>query len=198
MKDIYEKVFSNKLEIDQFIKSIYTKEPIKDLNDDEIENLRDLLYAKFSHYEYVRNLYEINSLILTRRVPRNIVIYISEARYCFAFEQYNAVYSLSLTILEITLKYLYCIKNTKSLEIIAKKEIPIGDLRNDLCDNDEYLNNEIKRIYDYESDLIHGKKVVSRLEAKNMFHDTLEVIQKLYSQYEPSLLAPNPLIYRPS
>lgn len=55
VKDIYEKFFSDKLEIEQFIKSIDTEEPIEDLNDDEIENQRDLLYAKFSHYEYVKN-----------------------------------------------------------------------------------------------------------------------------------------------
>jgi hypothetical protein len=198
VKDIYKKVFSKKLKIDQIIQSIDTGEPIEDLNDDEIESLSDLLYAKFSHHEYVRNLFEINSLLLTRRVPRNMEIYISEARYCFAFEQYNAVYSLSRTIVEFTLKYLYCIKNKESLEIIAKQKFKIGNLRDDLCDNDEDLNNEIKRIYDYESDLIHGKKVVSRLEAKKIFHDTLDVIQKLYSKYEPASLAPKPLIFKSS
>jgi hypothetical protein len=99
VKDIYEQVFINRLHIDQIIESIDTEEPIDNLNDDEIENLSGLLYSKFSHYEYIKNLYEINSLILTRRVTRNIESYISEARYCYAFEQYNAVYSLCRTIL---------------------------------------------------------------------------------------------------
>jgi hypothetical protein len=29
-----------------------------------------------------------------------------------------------------------------------------------------------------------------------MFHDTLEVIQELYSKYEPSFLAPKPIIFK--
>ena len=77
VKHIYERLYSGKLEIDQIIKSIDTEEPIEDLNDDEIENLSDLLYTKFSHYEYVRNLYEINFLILRTRVPRNLENYVS-------------------------------------------------------------------------------------------------------------------------
>ena len=144
VKEIYEKFSSDKLEIDQFIKSIDTDESIGGLNDDEIENQRDLLYAKFSHYEYVRNLYEINSLILTRKVPRNLEIYISEARYCYAFGQYNAVYSLCRTILEFCLKYLYCIKYKNDLESIAREKFPIGRLGDDLCEHDENLNEEIK------------------------------------------------------
>jgi hypothetical protein len=197
VKDIYEQVFSKRLHIDQIIESIDTEEPIDNLNDDEIENLSDLLYYKFSHYEYIKNLYEINSLILNRRVPRNIESYISEARYCYAFEQYNAVYSLCRTILEISIKYLYCIKEMKDIEYIAKKNFSICNLIKKLCEHFENIKDEIIRIYYYEtSELIHGKKVVGRLEAKNMFHDTLDVIQKLYSKYEPTLLSPKPLTFK--
>jgi hypothetical protein len=197
VKDIYEKVFSDKLQIDQFIKYIDTEAAIEMLNDDEIESQRDLLYSKFSHYEYIKNLYEINALILTRMVPSNLEIYVSEARYCYAYEQYNAVYSLCRTILEFSLKCLYCIKYKNDLECIAKEKFPIGKLRDNLCENDENLNEEIKRIYANPSELIHGKIVVSRFEAKKMFHDTLEVIQKLYSKYEPPLLV-YPLTFRRS
>ena len=109
VRDIYERLYSEKLEIDQIIKSIDTAEPIEDLSDDEIEELSDLFYAKFSHYEYVKNLYEINSLVLTRIVPRNLKIFVSEARHCFAFERYNAVYSLRRTIIEFTLKNIYIV-----------------------------------------------------------------------------------------
>jgi len=146
LPDIYEKVFSKKLKIDQIIESMDTKEPIEHLNDDEVKNLRNLLYDKFSHYEYVRNLYEINSLILRIRFPRNLEIYVSEARYCFAYEQYNAVYSLCRTILEITIKHIYAHKNIKSLKTIAKeiaqRKINISNLIYNVCSNLTELNNK--------------------------------------------------------
>jgi hypothetical protein len=199
VKHIYERLYSGKLEIDQIIKPIDTEEPIEGLNDDEIENLSDLLYNKFSHYEYVRNLYEINFLILRTRVPRNLENYVAEARYCYAYEQYNAVYSLSRTILEISIKHIYAHKHNKSLKDIAEERKPISHLINDLCNNLTELNKKIRAIYyDETSDLIHWGRVVGRLEAKEMFHDTLDVVQKLFSKYEPTLLAPKPLIFRSS
>jgi hypothetical protein len=196
VKDIYVKVFSDKLVIDKIIKAIDSEEPVDDLSDDEIDNLSDLLYAKFSHYEYVRNLYKINSLVLTRRVPRNMEIFVSEARYCFAYEQYNAVYSLCRTILEIVLKYLYCIKNLKN---INTTKLSIYSYIKDLCKNDNIMKEKLTNLYYGKlSDLIHGKKVVNRTEAINRFHDTLEVIQELYSKYEPALFAPKPLTFKRS
>jgi hypothetical protein len=87
----------------------------------------------------------------------------------------------------------------KDIEYIAKKKFSICYLTKKLCENFEDIKDEIIRIYYYEtSELIHGKKVRGHLEAKNMFHDTLDVIQKLYSKYEPTLLSPKPLTFKRS
>jgi hypothetical protein len=169
------------------------------LNDDEIGKLSDLLYAKFSHYEYVGNLYEINFIILRIIVPKNLEKYIAEARYCYAYEQCNAVYSLCRTNFEITIKHIYAYKHNKPLKYIAEEKKPMSQLIKYLCINLTVLNIKIRAIYyDGTSDLIHWGRIVGRLEAKEMFHDTLDVIQKLYSKYEPTLLAPKPLIFGPS
>jgi hypothetical protein len=77
---------------------------------------------------------------------------------------------------------------------ITKKEINVSYLIDRICGNLKDLNNKIRAIYyDETSNLIHWGRVVSRFEAKKMFHDTLEVIQELYSKYEPSFLAPKPI-----
>jgi hypothetical protein len=56
------------------------------------------------------------------------------------------------------------------------------------------MKKKLKNLYyGKTSDLIHGKKVVNRTEAINKFHDTLDVIQKLYSYYEPDSLTSKPL-----
>jgi len=75
--------------------------------------------------------------------PKNIESYISEARYCYAFERYNAVYSLCRTILDVSIKYLYCIKEMKDIEYIAKKKFSICDLIKKLCENFEDIKDEI-------------------------------------------------------
>jgi hypothetical protein len=73
-----------------------------ELDENDIENLgSDLFYSWFSHYEYIEGLYEIGSLTLScGKVPANLSKFVDEARHCYTFQQYNAVFSLCRTILE--------------------------------------------------------------------------------------------------
>lgn len=75
---------------------------VDELHENEIEQLgSDLFYSWFSHYEYIEGLYNIGSLILSiGKIPENLVHFIHEARNCYAFQQYSAVYSLCRTILD--------------------------------------------------------------------------------------------------
>ena len=76
-----------------------------ELTDAEITELgSDLLYSWISHYEYVRNIFKINTLILKTKISNELRQYVQEVRNCFALEQYNAVISLCRTILEAAAK----------------------------------------------------------------------------------------------
>ncbi len=64
----------------------------------------DLLYSWISHYEFVRDLFKVNTLIFQATIPTVLRQYINEVRNCFAFQQYNATISLCRTILEAAAK----------------------------------------------------------------------------------------------
>lgn len=76
-----------------------------ELSDDEAGEIgSDLLYSWISHYEYVRDMFKVNTLILASTIAEGLRKYIREVRCCFAFQQYNAVISLCRTILEAAAK----------------------------------------------------------------------------------------------
>jgi len=75
-------------------------------SDGELWDLGDEhFYSWFSHYEYVRAMFEIGALIIGISIPKEIDRYVSEVRRCYAFQQYHAVYSMCRTILEAAVRH---------------------------------------------------------------------------------------------
>lgn len=151
------------------------------LDYDELEELSDLFYSWFSHYRYLEGLYEIGSLIVGFSVPDTLESYVSEARTCYAFQQYNAVYGLCRTIIEIAIRH-RC----------ERKKI-IRTPKDKIVDFDSYrpseliykatrgsLREKVRNIYSDTSALLHGRKTVNSADAKKMFRDTLRAVQDLY------------------
>ena len=153
-----------------------------ELNFDEAENdeLRDLFYSWFSHYEYLQGLYEIGSLIVGYSVPDFLKYYISEARSCFAFQQYNAVYGLCRTIIEIAIRH-----RCERMNIIRRNDkiIEFDSYRPSELINKSTrgsLRDRVKSIYSDTSVLLHGRKTVKKDDAKKMFKNSLRTVQELY------------------
>lgn len=151
-----------------------------DFDEADDDELRDLFYSWFSHYEYLQGLYEIGSLVVSYSVPDTLKSYVSEARSCYAFQQYNAVYGLCRTILEIAIRH-----RCERMGIIRRNE--------KIVDFDSYrpselinkstrgaLRDQVKNIYSDTSALLHGRKTVKKNDAKKMFKDTLNIVQALY------------------
>lgn len=160
------------------------KIPYDELDEDQIDKLgSDLFYSWFSHYDYIRNMYRIGSLILGISVPKELEIYVAEARRCCAFEQYNAVFSLCRTILEASIKHIIDKRN-----IINRKTGKPFDFGPKCCINDlicavsrNKLRERIKDLY-YEktSPVVHGKISVGYQEAGDILKRTLEAVHELY------------------
>ncbi|MFC1556954.1 hypothetical protein ACFL6I_19655 [candidate division KSB1 bacterium] len=93
---------------------------LDELAESEIEQLGlDLFYSWFSHYEYIEGFCSIGTLILEKgKIPDYLAHFLDEARICYAFQQYSAVYSLCRTILEITVRNV-CIKLKNLYEITS-------------------------------------------------------------------------------
>lgn len=179
---------SEEFQTEKIIKSIenqtgssfeFDKLDFDEADDDE---MRDLFYSWFSHYEYLQALYEIGSLVVRYSVPDNLKAYVSEARSCYAFQQYNAVYGLCRTILEIAIRH-----RCERMGIIKRNEknIDIDSYRPSELINKSTrgaLRDRVKEIYSDTSTLLHGGKSVKKDDAVKMFKDALNTVQELYDK----------------
>lgn len=159
---------------------------LDELEEEEINSLgSDLLYSWFSHYEYIRNLYSISSLILGIPIPDRLKELIAEARLCYAFERYSAVYSLCRTILEVTIKDI-CIRG-KLLQPDKKGNVNFDSYTTrqlrDAVSNGS-LNDKIRDLYKDTSLFIHGNNTVLSIKGIDAFKQTLTIVQELYANHE--------------
>lgn len=161
---------------------------VNELDPEETDQLEsDLFYSWFSGYEYVNGLYEIGTVILGTAVPKILMKFVDEARSCFAFQQYNALCSLCRTILEVAVRDI-----CKRKQFIKENNDNVIPFDNYNKDNISQLINKIswgelrKKIkdiyYNKTSFLIHGHKTIKRKEAKELFRETIMVVQYLYSK----------------
>jgi len=161
-----------------------------ELTQEELDKLIfDEFYVWFGPYEYIEKLYSIGSLILAvGQLPKHLKSFVNEARECYAFQQYAAVYSLCRTILEICIKDL-CIK----YQIIPSDygnvrqqsgRIPeLYELIHKLCDKVPQLDNYRKGLQSVRWNgnyIVHGNKTVKAAEAEQILRDTLSIIHDIY------------------
>ena len=157
------------------------------LSDDEIADLgSDLLYSWISHYEYVRDIFKVNSLILKTTIPRELTTYVREARNCFAFQQHNAVVSMCRTILEAAAKDL-CEKQgffvAHGENIISINPKVFNQLISAVC-NGALKRRAVKIYYSDGCPVVHGDRSINANEALRVLRETLDVVQELYSLHE--------------
>ncbi len=155
------------------------------LEDYEIEEMgSNLFYSWYSHYEYINNLYSIGVLVVGISVPDTLRCFVSEARRCYAFQQYNAVYSLCRTILEASVKDVCSRKflNETKTDKVNLETDSINSLINKVAEGE--LRNAIKSLYyGKTSPLVHGNKTINSTEAGDVFKETLKAVQELYSSH---------------
>lgn len=161
-----------------------------DLNESDIENLgSDLFYSWFSHYEYIEGLFEIGSLIIScGKIPSNLSRFVEEARHCYTFQQYIAVFSLCRTILEVCIKDIttnckILPEDSENVKQMASRTPELNDLINKLCDEFTFFNvirNQLHSVRKKTNSIIHGTRLVNKKEAKEVLKETVLVIHQLY------------------
>lgn len=154
------------------------------LSGDELDEMvSDLFYSWFSPQAYIEGLYEIGSLTVGVTVPDLLVTYVQEARSSYAFQNYNAVYSLCRTIIEASIRDI-CLRKKlikeKENNVYFFKSYSVGELISKVSKGD--MKDRIHKIfYEKTSPLIHGRKTITSKEAKETFKDTLKMVHDLYS-----------------
>ena len=162
-----------------------------ELDENEIEKLgSDLFYSWFCDYEYILGLYEIGALTLScGEVPENLSRFVSEARHCYTFQQYNAVFSLCRTILEVCIKDIatkckILPADMRNIRHISTSRTPdLYDIINQLCDKSnmfDVIRNQLHKVRRETNYIIHGNRIVKKKQAKDILKDTLLVIHQLY------------------
>ena len=178
-----------KLQADKILAIIEKEEGLQDnftdLGDYEIESLGDeLFYSWFSHYEYICALYRLGSLVVSISVPDHLRRFVSQAKNCYAFQQYGAVYSMCRTILESAVRDI-CLRrrliSKRHGNAINIEEYRWCDLRDAVATGK--LRTQIRDLYSELSSLIHGRKIISKEEAKQAFESTLKAVHALYAYH---------------
>lgn len=147
--------------------------------EDEIEQLgSELFYKWFSHFEYLQGLFSVGALVLNCAIPSHLKKYVEEVRNCFAFQQYNAVYGLCRTIIEIAVRENFQRKYPEIYKKINKENIPFWLMSDILTEGN--LKGKLKKIYSNSSKLLHGKKSVKGEIAKQTLQNTFDVVSELY------------------
>jgi len=170
--------------VDQLIEVIESKDDeqlnLEGLDDDEINELSDILHSWFSHYEYIEALYDIGSLIIGISVPPQLITYVSEARQCYAFQQYNAVYALCRMIIETAARH-----NCERKRKISKPNNQNPYNSPGLCElirmaSQGELRRKLLELNENTSNLLHGHKTVNARDARKVFKETIRSVQGLY------------------
>ncbi len=172
---------------DTIIKCMYeAKQEKYDLEDYNINELMDLtedFYSWFGPYEYARRLIEIGVLISPLSIPQSVLSFVNEARQCYAFQRYNAVYSLCRTIIESSIRDIgirigKIDKSVKTYDFY--KDYPPRKLIH--WTSYGILKEKLQDTYSELSTLIHGYKTIDGITAKKALQETLLLVQELYEK----------------
>jgi hypothetical protein len=154
-----------------------------EFNEEELDSLgSDLFYSWFSHIEYVTGLSELRPLIVRASVGENVSRIVRQIKDCYAFQQYEAAYSLCRTVIEASIRDI-CVRcqlfPDLGENVILFEKFNWKQLREKVSSGS--LEEQLKLIYSELSTVLHGRKIVSKDEARQAFENTLQVIEELYS-----------------
>lgn len=158
---------------------------IDKLDDVELEELRDLLYGWFSHYEYVEALYEVRPLILRSSVPKSFSNLVRQIKDSYAFQNYDAVYGLCRTLVEASARDI-CVRRQ-----LLSSQGEKFDMFDKISWNalswtvaSEPLREQLRSLYRRLCDVLHARSSAgTKAEARRTFEETLQVIERLYEQH---------------
>lgn len=178
------------LPTDKFLKHLYSlsgsDQTFEEFDDADFEALgSDLFYSWFSHYEYIRGLAELRPLVASDAVGESVYRLIQQVKDCYAFQQYDAAYSLCRTVLEASIRDI-CVRRKLFSDlgenVILFEKFNWSQLRDKVSSGE--LRQQLSTLYADLSAVLHGRKTVPRDDARRAFENTLRIIEQLYAAHE--------------
>ena len=156
-----------------------------EFDDADIEELGSkLFYSWYSHHEYVRALDELRPMILRCDTSESVERLVERVRRCYAFEQYDATFGLCRTLLEASIRDI-CVRRGLFPELsnnaILYEKCNWRQLRDRVSSG--RLNEKLKDLYGRLCEVLHARKAVVSKDAREVFLETLLVIEKLYESH---------------
>jgi hypothetical protein len=148
---------------------------------EEDKFINEYLFSWLRPSRYINDLCSIGSLIIGVSIPPHLSMYVEEARQCYALEQYQAVYSLCRTVIEVAVRD---VGQRRGKLPRDKGNVKYGEftgfseMRSKVVP--ARLRGEVGDIYSKASRLIHGNKTIRKADAANLFRRTLLMVQELY------------------
>ena len=154
----------------------------EEFDDADLERLgSDLFYSWYSHEEYVRALRELRPLILGCNTLESVVRLVEQIKRCYAFQQYDAAFGLCRTLLEASIRHI-CVRRKLFPDLsdseVLYERVTWCKLRNRVSCG--HLREELKDLYKRLCEVLHAQRTVGPNEAREVFGETLLVIEKLY------------------
>lgn len=157
-----------------------------EFGDDELETLgSDLFYSWFSHYEYITGLAELRPLVVGGSVGEGVSRLVRQVKDCYAFQQYEAAYSLCRTVIEASIRDI-CVRRQLFPDlgenVVLFERFSWKQLRDKVAAG--LLREQLSSLYSDLSAVLHGWRNVSKDEARRAFEDTLHVVEQLYATHK--------------
>ena len=174
------------LPTDKFLQHLHSmsgsEQAVEEFGDDDFESLGSkLLYSWFSHYEYIKGLAELRPLVVSGAVGESVSRIIRQVKDCYAFQQYDAAYSLCRTAIEASIRDI-CVRCQLFPDfgenVILFERFSWSQLRDKVSSGE--LQQRLSALYSDLSAVLHGRKTVPKDEARHAFEDTLQIIEQLY------------------
>ena len=151
----------------------------------ELEELgSELFYSWYSHYEYVTGLAELRPLILRGAAPESVTRLVRQVKDCYAFQQYDAAFGLCRTLLEASIRDI-CERcglfPDLGENVVLYEKYNWGQLRDKVSSGS--LRERLRDLYGRLCEVMHARKTATRKEAREVFRETLEVVEELYENH---------------
>lgn len=177
------------LPTDKFLQHLHSvsgsEQTVEEFGDDDFESLgSELFYSWFSHYEYIEGLAELRPLVVSGAVGESVSRIIRQVKDCYAFQQYDAAYSLCRTAIEASIRDI-CVRRQLFPDlgenVILFERFSWRQLRDKVSSGE--LRQRLSALYSDLSAVLHGRKTVPKDEARRAFEDTLRIIEQLYAAH---------------
>ena len=172
------------LPTDKLLKQLYAPEDAPDdLDGLDLDQLgSDLFYSWFSDFEYIKGLSELRPLVIRGAVAESVSRLVRQIKDCYAFQQYDAALSLCRTAVEASVRDI-CLQRKLFPDlgenVILFEEFKWSTLRDRVSSGQ--LRERLRVLYRDLSTVLHGRRSVSKEEARTAFENTLRTIEQLYA-----------------